>query len=62
MVYDAGDWIRVRGSTLPLLTGPSVDHTLGNSSGGFTVKIKHFHCQTRGIDVKPEKKQKNLVK
>uniref|UniRef100_A0A671TTU3 Transmembrane serine protease 15 n=1 Tax=Sparus aurata TaxID=8175 RepID=A0A671TTU3_SPAAU len=30
---DDGDWERVRGSTFPPLTGPSVDHTLGNSLG-----------------------------
>uniref|UniRef100_A0A3P8X2E2 Enteropeptidase-like n=1 Tax=Cynoglossus semilaevis TaxID=244447 RepID=A0A3P8X2E2_CYNSE len=30
---DDGDWIRSRGETFPPLTGPSVDHTLGNSSG-----------------------------
>ncbi|XP_073334998.1 enteropeptidase [Pagrus major] len=30
---DDGDWRRVRGSMFPPLTGPSVDHTLGNSSG-----------------------------
>uniref|UniRef100_A0A3Q1IFD7 Transmembrane serine protease 15 n=1 Tax=Anabas testudineus TaxID=64144 RepID=A0A3Q1IFD7_ANATE len=35
--YDAADWIRVSGSTKPLLTGPSADHTLGNSSGFYIV-------------------------
>ncbi|XP_036976139.1 enteropeptidase isoform X2 [Acanthopagrus latus] len=30
---DDGDWERVRGSTFPPLSGPSADHTLGNSSG-----------------------------
>lgn len=34
---DDGDWERVRGSTFPPLTGPSVDHTLGNSLGGFNI-------------------------
>ncbi|KAG8008353.1 Macrophage colony-stimulating factor 1 receptor 2, partial [Nibea albiflora] len=27
-----GDWIRMSGSTFPPMTGPSFDHTLGNSS------------------------------
>ncbi|TKS83453.1 Enteropeptidase [Collichthys lucidus] len=27
-----GDWIRTNGSTFPPMTGPSFDHTLGNSS------------------------------
>ncbi|XP_068600107.1 enteropeptidase [Brachionichthys hirsutus] len=34
---DDGDWIRTNGSTFPLLSGPSVDHTLGNSSGFYVV-------------------------
>uniref|UniRef100_A0A8D3DHP2 Transmembrane serine protease 15 n=1 Tax=Scophthalmus maximus TaxID=52904 RepID=A0A8D3DHP2_SCOMX len=34
---DDGDWIRTSGSTFPLLTGPSADHTLGNSSGFYIV-------------------------
>ncbi|KAI3374082.1 hypothetical protein L3Q82_022648 [Scortum barcoo] len=34
--YD-GEWIRTSGSTLPPLTGPSGDHTLGNSSGFYIV-------------------------
>ncbi|XP_041656959.1 enteropeptidase [Cheilinus undulatus] len=34
---DDGDWIRVRGATFPPLSGPSVDHTLGNSSGFYLV-------------------------
>uniref|UniRef100_A0A4W6E4L3 Transmembrane serine protease 15 n=1 Tax=Lates calcarifer TaxID=8187 RepID=A0A4W6E4L3_LATCA len=34
---DDGDWIRTSGSTFPPLTGPSVDHTLGNSSGFYIV-------------------------
>lgn len=32
---DDGDWFRTRGPTFPALTGPTVDHTLGTSSGGF---------------------------
>ncbi|XP_067463265.1 enteropeptidase [Thunnus thynnus] len=34
---DDGDWIRTRGSTFPLLTGPTVDHTFGNLSGFYIV-------------------------
>ncbi|XP_059206892.1 enteropeptidase [Centropristis striata] len=34
---DDGDWIRTRGSTFPPLSGPSIDHTLGNSSGFYMV-------------------------
>ncbi|KAK2886672.1 enteropeptidase [Channa argus] len=34
---DDGDWIRTRGPTHPPMTGPSVDHTLGNSSGFYIV-------------------------
>ncbi|KAM7373803.1 hypothetical protein PAMP_006506 [Pampus punctatissimus] len=34
---DDGDWIRTSGSTFPPLTGPSVDHTLGNLSGFYIV-------------------------
>uniref|UniRef100_A0A7N9B0Y1 Transmembrane serine protease 15 n=1 Tax=Mastacembelus armatus TaxID=205130 RepID=A0A7N9B0Y1_9TELE len=34
---DDGDWIHTSGSTFPPLTGPSVDHTLGNSSGFYIV-------------------------
>ncbi|XP_054610517.1 enteropeptidase isoform X2 [Dunckerocampus dactyliophorus] len=34
---DDGDWLRTRGSTFPPLTGPSVDHTLGNLSGFYLV-------------------------
>ncbi|XP_051250739.1 enteropeptidase isoform X2 [Dicentrarchus labrax] len=34
---DDGDWIRTYGSTFPPLSGPSVDHTLGNSSGFYIV-------------------------
>lgn len=50
---DDGDWIRTRGATFPPLTGPSVDHTLGNSSGAppprrpcdlaFTSVMSHPH-------------------
>lgn len=32
---DDGDWLRTRGATFPPLSGPSADHTLGNSSGAF---------------------------
>ncbi|KAF7206780.1 enteropeptidase isoform X1 [Nothobranchius furzeri] len=32
-----GDWVRISGSTFPPLTGPSFDHTLGNSSAGFYI-------------------------
>ncbi|XP_030010157.1 enteropeptidase [Sphaeramia orbicularis] len=32
-----GDWIRTHGSTFPPLSGPSVDHTLGNTSGFYIV-------------------------
>ncbi|XP_041863730.1 enteropeptidase [Melanotaenia boesemani] len=34
---DDNDWIRTSGSTFPPLTGPSGDHTLGNSSGFYIV-------------------------
>uniref|UniRef100_A0A3Q0SR17 Transmembrane serine protease 15 n=1 Tax=Amphilophus citrinellus TaxID=61819 RepID=A0A3Q0SR17_AMPCI len=34
---DDGDWFRIRGPSFPSLTGPSVDHTLGNSSGFYIV-------------------------
>ncbi|XP_051533716.1 enteropeptidase-like [Myxocyprinus asiaticus] len=34
---DDGDWLRVRGSTLPPDTGPSFDHTMGNQSGYYIV-------------------------
>ncbi|XP_029704118.1 enteropeptidase [Takifugu rubripes] len=34
---DDSDWIRIRGATFPPLSGPSVDHTLGNSSGFYIV-------------------------
>ncbi|KAM4726936.1 enteropeptidase [Anableps anableps] len=34
---DEGDWIRTSGSTFPSSTGPSADHTLGNSSGFYIV-------------------------
>ncbi|KAK2859692.1 hypothetical protein Q5P01_004312 [Channa striata] len=34
---DKGDWIRTRGPTRPPMTGPSVDHTLGNSSGYYII-------------------------
>ncbi|XP_017259526.1 enteropeptidase isoform X1 [Kryptolebias marmoratus] len=34
---DDSDWIRTRGATFPPLTGPSLDHTLGNSSGFYIV-------------------------
>ncbi|KAM9781868.1 enteropeptidase isoform 2-T2 [Syngnathus typhle] len=30
---DDGDWLRSRGATFPPLSGPSIDHTLGNGSG-----------------------------
>ncbi|XP_040907254.1 enteropeptidase [Toxotes jaculatrix] len=35
--HDDGQWIRISGATFPPLTGPSVDHTLGNSSGFYIV-------------------------
>ncbi|XP_068565414.1 enteropeptidase [Cebidichthys violaceus] len=34
---DDGDWIRTSGSTFPPLSGPSIDHTLSNSSGFYVV-------------------------
>ncbi|KAK5858081.1 hypothetical protein PBY51_002252 [Eleginops maclovinus] len=34
---DDGDWYRTSGSTFPPLSGPSADHTLGNSSGFYIV-------------------------
>ncbi|XP_049447903.1 enteropeptidase [Epinephelus fuscoguttatus] len=34
---DDGDWIRTSGATFPPLSGPSVDHTLGNQSGFYIV-------------------------
>ncbi|KAM4546607.1 enteropeptidase-like [Fundulus diaphanus] len=37
MQDDEGDWIRTSGSTFPPATGPSADHTLGNSSGFYLV-------------------------
>nr|XP_055035145.1 enteropeptidase isoform X1 [Misgurnus anguillicaudatus] len=39
---DNGDWLRVRGSTLPPETGPSFDHTLGNQSGFYIVTPRSF--------------------
>lgn len=58
---DDGDWIRTSGSTFPLLTGPSADHTLGNSSGGSDVEdammssyvmgLIHCHYQCGDIDL-----------
>lgn len=38
---DDGDWIRTRGATFPPLSGPSVDHTLGNGSGALTAGPSH---------------------
>ncbi|CAJ1063159.1 enteropeptidase-like%2C partial [Xyrichtys novacula] len=50
---DDGDWIRTRGSTFPPQTGPSLDHTLGNSSGFYIVTppspgqwLKRFRIQS----------------
>lgn len=50
---DDGDWIQTRGATFPPLSGPSMDHTLGNSSGAslykrpcdlaFTLVMSHPH-------------------
>nr|XP_046266540.1 enteropeptidase [Scatophagus argus] len=34
---DSGDWVRISGPTFPPFSGPSVDHTLGNSSGFYIV-------------------------
>nr|XP_061817724.1 enteropeptidase-like [Nerophis lumbriciformis] len=34
---DDGNWLRTSGSTFPPLSGPSVDHTLGNLSGFYFV-------------------------
>ncbi|KAM4545848.1 enteropeptidase [Odontesthes bonariensis] len=34
---DDGDWIQTSGATFPPFTGPSADHTLGNSSGFYIV-------------------------
>ncbi|MFT7800317.1 enteropeptidase [Arapaima gigas] len=34
---DDGDWLWLSGPSFPLLTGPSVDHTLGNRSGHYIV-------------------------
>uniref|UniRef100_A0A3Q2EAE8 Transmembrane serine protease 15 n=1 Tax=Cyprinodon variegatus TaxID=28743 RepID=A0A3Q2EAE8_CYPVA len=34
---DEGDWFRTSGSTFPPSTGPSADHTFGNSSGFYIV-------------------------
>ncbi|XP_076607124.1 enteropeptidase [Chaetodon auriga] len=36
---DDGNWIRTSGSTFPPLSGPSADHTLGNSSGFYIVTM-----------------------
>nr|XP_043898970.1 enteropeptidase [Solea senegalensis]XP_043898971.1 enteropeptidase [Solea senegalensis] len=51
--HDDGDWIRTRGATFPPLTGPNVDHTLGNSSGFYIVTslspgqwLKSFRIQS----------------
>lgn len=54
---DDGDWIRTRGAAHPPLSGPSIDHTLGNSSGVFTAHtISLLHAFTsfseRGVGVK----------
>uniref|UniRef100_A0A3Q3G4R2 Transmembrane serine protease 15 n=1 Tax=Labrus bergylta TaxID=56723 RepID=A0A3Q3G4R2_9LABR len=50
---DDGDWIRTYGATFPPLSGPSVDHTLGNSSGFYIVTppspgqwLKRFRIQS----------------
>ncbi|XP_028278335.1 enteropeptidase [Parambassis ranga] len=50
---DDDDWIRTSGSTFPPLTGPSVDHTLGNGSGFYIVTplspgqwLKSFRIQS----------------
>lgn len=41
---DDGDWLRKNGSSLPSLTGPSVDHTLANLSGKL-----HFCAQAKTV-------------
>ncbi|KAM9728247.1 enteropeptidase [Menidia menidia] len=50
---EAGTWIRTSGATFPPFTGPSVDHTLGNSSGFYIVTpmspgqwLKRFRIQS----------------
>uniref|UniRef100_UPI0037E86DE2 enteropeptidase n=1 Tax=Semicossyphus pulcher TaxID=241346 RepID=UPI0037E86DE2 len=50
---DDGDWIRTRSFTFPPLSGPDVDHTLGNSSGFYIVTprspgqwLKSFRIQS----------------
>uniref|UniRef100_A0A672FYF8 Transmembrane serine protease 15 n=1 Tax=Salarias fasciatus TaxID=181472 RepID=A0A672FYF8_SALFA len=50
---DDGDWGRTRGPSFPTSTGPSVDHTLGNSSGFYLVTprspgnwLKSFRLQS----------------
>lgn len=40
---DDGDWVRTSRATFPPFTGPSSDHTLGNSSGGSEPEI--LSCQ-----------------
>ncbi|KAF0022908.1 hypothetical protein F2P81_024889 [Scophthalmus maximus] len=51
---DDGDWIRTSGSTFPLLTGPSADHTLGNSSGGSDVEDAMMVLLLRSSPSQPE--------
>jgi hypothetical protein len=47
---DQFDWIRLAGSTPTTFTGPSNDHTQGDTSGMCPVQssqVKHFNCRTR---------------
>ncbi|KAJ4919406.1 hypothetical protein JOQ06_000091 [Pogonophryne albipinna] len=58
---DDGDWYRTSGSTFPPLSGPSADHTLGNSSGFYIVTprspgqwLKSFRIQSLPLSPHPE--------
>ncbi|XP_034091403.1 LOW QUALITY PROTEIN: enteropeptidase [Gymnodraco acuticeps] len=58
---DDGDWYRTSGSTFPPLSGPSADHTLGNSSGFYIITprspgqwLKSFRIQSLPLSPHPE--------
>ncbi|KAL6098208.1 tmprss15 [Pungitius sinensis] len=58
---DDGDWIRTSISTFPPLSGPSVDHTLNNSSGFYMVTplspgqwLKSFRMHSLRLSAQPQ--------